>query len=88
LQAKFEVFGNHFLILKEKVFIKRLKKSPAAVVMHATMVVHHEHKSSFASPANDVMPLYTVTGTRLLQAKHGAAQRKHGMPNSIHSSFV
>jgi len=40
--------------------------------MHATMVVHHEHKSGFASPANDVMPLYIVAGTRLQQARHGA----------------
>jgi len=61
--------------------------------MHATMVVHHEHKSGFASPANDVMPLYIVAGTRLLQAKHGAAQRKHGAPilatvNYVGKSFV
>ena len=57
------------------------------------MVVHHEHKSGFALPANYVMSLYTVAGTRLLQAKHGAAQRKHGAPilatvNYVGKSFV
>jgi len=77
-----------FSSLKKRFLSRSWKNHDATVVMHATMVVHHKHESSFASSANDVMPLYTVAGTtRLRQAKHGMAQRKYGTPHFSYSKL-